>query len=83
MSRELKTFLVGVFEEEDQIIAATRAVVGAGLPVHDCFTPYAVHGAGFRAGARNAGRAETQVHADRRRTPDEAADRGQSNPEAS
>ena len=44
MSRELKTFLVGVFEEEDQIIAVTRAVVGAGLPVHDCFTPYAVHG---------------------------------------
>jgi len=44
MSREPKTFLVGVFEEEDQIIAVTHAMVGAGLPVHDCYTPYAVHG---------------------------------------
>lgn len=39
-----KRFLVGTFTEEEQILAVTRAVTHAGLPVHDTFTPYAVHG---------------------------------------
>jgi hypothetical protein len=39
-----KLFLVGVFAREDAIISVTRAATDAGLPVHDTFTPYAVHG---------------------------------------
>lgn len=42
--KEIKRYLVGVFTEEDQILSVTRAATGAGLPVHDTFTPYAVHG---------------------------------------
>ncbi len=42
--KTLKNFLVGTFTEEDQILAVTRAATDAGLPVHDTFTPYAVHG---------------------------------------
>ncbi len=39
-----RSFLVGIFTEEDQILAVTRAATDAGVPVHDAFTPYAVHG---------------------------------------
>jgi hypothetical protein len=39
-----KRFLVGIFEEEEQILSVTQAATDAGLPVHDCYTPYAVHG---------------------------------------
>lgn len=42
--KELKQYLVGVYGTEEQILAVTAAVVQAGLPVHDTFTPYAVHG---------------------------------------
>lgn len=42
--REIKRYLVGTFTEEDQILSVTRAATDAGLPVHDTFTPYAVHG---------------------------------------
>lgn len=41
---EHKTFLCGIFTEEDQIMAVTRAATDAGLPVYDTYTPYAVHG---------------------------------------
>jgi hypothetical protein len=37
-------FLVGIFEEEEQILDVTKAATDAGLPVFDTFTPYAVHG---------------------------------------
>lgn len=39
-----RSFLVGVFDDEHAILAVTRAIAAAGLPIHDCFTPYAVHG---------------------------------------
>jgi hypothetical protein len=42
--KEIKRYLVGVFAEEDQILDVTRAATAAALPVHDTFTPYAVHG---------------------------------------
>ena len=42
--KELKRYLVATFAEEDQILSVTRAATDAGLPVHDTFTPYAVHG---------------------------------------
>ncbi len=38
------TFLVGIFTEEDQIMSVTHAATDAGMPVHDTYTPYAVHG---------------------------------------
>ena len=38
------TFLVGIFTEEDQILSVTKAATDASLPVHDTYTPYAVHG---------------------------------------
>lgn len=37
-------YLVAIFNEDEQILSATKAVRGAGLPIFDCFTPYAVHG---------------------------------------
>ncbi len=42
--KQPSTFLVGIFTEEDQIMAVTQAATAAGLPVHDTYTPYAVHG---------------------------------------
>ena len=39
-----KDYLVGLFTEEEQIIDVTAAATGAGMPVHDTYTPYAVHG---------------------------------------
>ena len=43
-AKQPKQYLVGIFTEEDQIIAVTKAATDAGLPVYDTFTPYAVHG---------------------------------------
>jgi hypothetical protein len=37
-------YLVGYFNDDEEILAATSAVRAAGLPIHDCFTPYPVHG---------------------------------------
>lgn len=37
-------YLVGYFLEDDHILAATSASRGAGLPIHDCYTPFPVHG---------------------------------------
>jgi len=36
--------LIGYFSSEQEILEATRAVRRAGYPVHDVYTPYAVHG---------------------------------------
>lgn len=43
-SATTKRFLVGIFDEEDQILDVTKAATDQGLPVHDTYTPYAVHG---------------------------------------
>lgn len=45
-------FLVGYFEQEEQVVSATRAAREAGLPVHDVYTPYAVHGLDAAMGLR-------------------------------
>jgi hypothetical protein len=37
-------YLVGIFDDEDLILGATKATRGAGLPIYDCYTPYPVHG---------------------------------------
>jgi hypothetical protein len=40
------------FDDERAILAATRAAREAGLPIHDVFTPYAVHGMDEAMGLR-------------------------------
>ncbi len=41
---ESRRYLVGVFEDENDILEATRAVRSKGLKIADVFTPYEVHG---------------------------------------
>lgn len=41
---ELREFFVGTFAEEHQILEVTNEARESGLPIHDCFTPYPVHG---------------------------------------
>ncbi|MCX5795524.1 MAG: DUF3341 domain-containing protein [Elusimicrobia bacterium] len=41
MAHEL---VAGVFDSEERILAAARAARRAGLPIHDAYTPFAVHG---------------------------------------
>jgi hypothetical protein len=36
--------LIGYFDSEEKVLAATRAVREAGHPIQDVYTPYAVHG---------------------------------------
>ncbi|MBI1853203.1 MAG: DUF3341 domain-containing protein [Planctomycetes bacterium] len=44
--------LIGVFENEESLVAATRATREAGYPIHDVFAPYAVHGLDQAMGLR-------------------------------
>lgn len=39
-----KDFLLGVFEEEDQVLATTKKLHQNGVPIEDVYTPYPVHG---------------------------------------
>ena len=39
-----KNFLVGVFDDEDAVLNGIRKVRGAGLKIHDVFSPFPVHG---------------------------------------
>jgi hypothetical protein len=39
-----RKFLVGTFADEDHLLHATEEARTSGLPIHDCFTPYPVHG---------------------------------------
>ncbi len=39
-----KPFLVALFGDEHALVEATTAARSGGLPIHDCYTPYPVHG---------------------------------------
>ena len=39
-----KNFLVGVFDDEDAVLKGIKKVRGAGLKIHDVFSPFPVHG---------------------------------------
>lgn len=39
-----RDLFVGVFTEEEQILSVSKDATDAGMPVHDCYTPYPVHG---------------------------------------
>ncbi len=46
--------LVGYFEDEERLLAATRWVRSAGFKLHDVYTPYAVHGLDEAMGLRRS-----------------------------
>lgn len=47
-------FLIGYFDSEEKILAATRAAREAGYRIHDVYTPYAVHGMDDAMGLRHS-----------------------------
>jgi hypothetical protein len=49
-----RDFLVARFDEEAAIVAAARAVRGAGFRIFDAFTPYPVHGLDHAMGIRDS-----------------------------
>lgn len=42
--RNRNTLLLGVYEDEDNMVAAATALAHAGVPIQDIYTPYPVHG---------------------------------------
>ncbi len=49
-----KTYFAGVFNEEHQILSVTTAAREGGLPIHDCYTPYAVHNLDVAQGVKRS-----------------------------
>jgi hypothetical protein len=46
--------LIGCFNSEAELLAAVRAARARGFPIHDVFTPYAVHGLDEAVGGRRS-----------------------------
>lgn len=46
--------LCGIFDDEKKVIAAVRAAEAAKIPVHDVYTPFAVHGLDEAMGIRRS-----------------------------
>jgi len=42
--RNRKKMLIGIWEDEDTLVSATKSIVDKGINIHDIFTPYPVHG---------------------------------------
>lgn len=51
---EKSRFLVGIFNDEDILLNAVKSVRGAGVRIHECYTPYPVHGLGHALGYRRS-----------------------------
>lgn len=49
-----KKYLLAIFDREDALLDATEAARAHGLPIHDAFTPYAVHGLDKAMGQRRS-----------------------------
>lgn len=47
-----QSVLIGYFDSEERILAATRAARESGYSIHDVYTPYAVHGMDDAMGLR-------------------------------
>jgi hypothetical protein len=47
-----QSVLIGYFDSEERILAATRAARESGYNIHDVYTPYAVHGMDDAMGLR-------------------------------
>jgi hypothetical protein len=39
-----KRFLVGIYDDEDEVLAAVKQVKGAGVQIHEVYTPFPIHG---------------------------------------
>ncbi|MGM0581767.1 MAG: DUF3341 domain-containing protein [Bacteroidota bacterium] len=39
-----KNFIVGIFDEESVLLSAVKKVRGSDVKIHECYTPYPVHG---------------------------------------
>lgn len=46
MSREamVNKFFIGIFDDESRVVAAVKTLRERGVPIHDVYTPYAIHG---------------------------------------
>lgn len=54
MARAIGKLLLGVFDNEEKLLQATRSVREAGAKVVDVYTPYPVHGIDEAAGIRRS-----------------------------
>ena len=43
-AQKTRAFFVGIFTEERQLMSVAKDATDNGHPVHDCYTPYPVHG---------------------------------------
>jgi len=39
-----KNFIVGIFDDESVLLSAVKKVRGSDVKIHECYTPYPVHG---------------------------------------
>ncbi|MGB3586052.1 MAG: quinol:electron acceptor oxidoreductase subunit ActD, partial [Tunicatimonas sp.] len=47
-------FLVGVFDDDDVLLDAVAKVREAGIRIHECYTPFPVHGLGDALGYKRS-----------------------------
>lgn len=41
---DIKKFIIAIYDDEEKVLAATQKAHQNGIPIHDVYTPYAVHG---------------------------------------
>ena len=47
-------FLLGVFDDEDVLVEAVETARSQGVRIHDCYTPFPVHGLGYALGYKRS-----------------------------
>lgn len=47
-------FLVGIYNDEELLLNAVKSVRGAGVKIHECYTPYPIHGLGHALGYKRS-----------------------------
>lgn len=47
-------YLVGIYNDEEVLLDAIKSVRGAGVRIHECYTPYPIHGLGHALGYRRS-----------------------------
>lgn len=47
-------FLLGVFDDEDVLVEAVETARSEGVRIHDCYTPFPVHGLGHALGYKRS-----------------------------
>ncbi len=50
----MKHYMLGLFNDEEVLLNAVDKVKGQGLKIHDCVTPFAVHGLDEKLGLRES-----------------------------